>query len=178
MVAYRFMNMPVVHRRRPDGTLLPGQPALNPGGRTRAVEELKARYLLRLPEFFEGLIKLTKSKNEATQLAAIKELLDRLLGRPNVYVDAVHTKMDVGAMYLQALQRANGATSNSNSSMTTSDRLALGRKRRGTKPDLATLFATPTSPHMAAPIVRSRAKRSGLSTVMVRTPLFTSIPGP
>ena len=109
------MNMPVVHRRRPDGTLLPGQPALNPGGRTRAVEELKARYLPRLPELFDNLIKLTKSKNEATQLAAIKELLDRLLGRPNVYVDAVHAKVDVGAMYLAALKRANGVIDGGNS---------------------------------------------------------------
>ena len=61
------------------------------------------------------LIELTKSSNEATRLAAIREILDRLLGKPAVFVDAVHTKVDVGALYLQALKRARvdgGNTSN------------------------------------------------------------------
>jgi hypothetical protein len=47
-------------------------------------------------------------------VAAIKELLDRLLGRPNVYVDAVHAKVDVGAMYLAALKLANGVIDGGN----------------------------------------------------------------
>ena len=100
--------MNIVHRRRPDGTLLPGQPALNPGGRTRAVEELKARYLPRLPEFMDSLIELSKSPNETTRLAAIREILDRLLGKPAVFVDATHTRVDIGQLYLAALKRANG----------------------------------------------------------------------
>jgi hypothetical protein len=116
------MNIPVVHRRRPDGTLLPGQPALNPGGRTRAIEELKARYLPRLPEFMDGLVELTRSPNETTRLAAIRELLDRLLGKPAVFVDTVDTKPDVGKLFLRALQRANGATSEGNSNSSVDDK--------------------------------------------------------
>ena len=103
------MNAPIVRARRPDGTLLPGQPAINPGGQPRtAIEELRARLLPRLPEFMDGLIELSKSPHEATRLAAIKEILDRLLGKPAVFVDATHTKVDLGALYLQALKRANG----------------------------------------------------------------------
>jgi hypothetical protein len=100
------MNAPIVRQRRPDGTLLPGQPAMNPGGRPRtAIEELRARLLPRLPEFMDGLIELTKSSNEATRLAAIKEILDRLLGKPAVFVDATHTRVDIGQLYLAALKR-------------------------------------------------------------------------
>jgi hypothetical protein len=106
------MNAPA---RRANGTVLPGA-RLNPGGRPRtAIEELRARLLPRLPEFMDGLIELTKSSNESTRLAAIREILDRLLGKPAVFVDAVHTKVDVGALYLQALKRARvdgGNTSN------------------------------------------------------------------
>jgi hypothetical protein len=38
---------------------------------------------------------------------AIKECLDRLIGRSPIFVDSVSAKVDVGAMYLAALQRAN-----------------------------------------------------------------------
>jgi hypothetical protein len=93
-----------------DGTLLPGQPAMNPGGRPRtAIEELRARLLPRLPEFMDGLIELSKSPNESTRLAAIREILDRLLGKPAVFVHATHTNINIGELYLRALQRANGS---------------------------------------------------------------------
>ena len=42
------------------------------------------------------------------RLAAIREILDRLLGKPAVFVDATHTKVDIGQLYLAALKRANG----------------------------------------------------------------------
>ena len=101
------MNAPI---RRPNGTMLPGHTP-NPGGRPRtAIEELRARYLPRLPEFFDGLVELaTNSQSEMVRLAAIREILDRLLGRPAVFVDATHTKVDIGQLYLAALKRANGA---------------------------------------------------------------------
>ena len=108
------MNAPIA--RRPNGTLLPGRAALNPGGRPRsAIEELRASLLPRLPEFMDVLIELTKSSNEATRLAAIKEILDRLLGKPAVFVDATHTKVDIGQLYLAALKRANGVVDGGNS---------------------------------------------------------------
>jgi hypothetical protein len=93
--------------RRANGTVMPGYTA-NPGGRPKtAIDELRARYLPRLPEYLEALDKLTRSKHEATQLAAIREILDRLLGKPAVFVDATHTKVDIAALYLQALKAAN-----------------------------------------------------------------------
>ena len=104
------MNAPI---RRPNGTMLPGHTP-NPGGRPRtAIEELRARLLPRLPEFMDGLIELSKSPNEATRLAAIKEILDRLLGKPAVFVDAVTAKVDIGSLYLAAMKKANEGRGNS-----------------------------------------------------------------
>jgi hypothetical protein len=51
----------------------------------------------------EGLIELSKSPDKATRLAAIKETLDRLLGKPAVFVDATHTRVDVGQLYLAVI---------------------------------------------------------------------------
>jgi hypothetical protein len=99
------MNAPA---RRPDGTLLPGS-QLNPGGRPRgAIEEFRARFNPRMPEIADVLLELMRSPNENTRLSAVREILDRLLGKPAVFVDATHTKVDIGSLYLQALKRANG----------------------------------------------------------------------
>jgi hypothetical protein len=99
-----------VATRRPNGTLLPGPGAcLNPGGRPRnQIEELRAKYSHRLPEFMDRLIELSKSPNETIQLQAIRELLDRLIGKPVAVVESTHTGVDVASMYLQALKQANG----------------------------------------------------------------------
>jgi hypothetical protein len=95
------MNAPIA--RRANGTVLPGT-ILNAGGRPKtAIEELRARYLPRLSEFFNGLIELSKSENETTRLSAVREILDRLLGKPAVFVDATHTTVDIPSLYLQAL---------------------------------------------------------------------------
>ena len=64
----------------------------------------------------EGLFELAiHSPSESTRLAAIREILDRLLGKPAVFVDATHTKLDLGVLYLQALKRANGVVDDGNS---------------------------------------------------------------
>jgi hypothetical protein len=100
------MNTPII-ARRPNGTVVPGA-RLNPGGRPRStIEEVRARLLPRLPEYLEALDKLTRSKHEATQLAAIREILDRLLGKPAVFVDSTTTKIDIASLYLQALKHVN-----------------------------------------------------------------------
>jgi hypothetical protein len=100
------MNAPA---RRPNGTLLPGQAALNPGGRPRGtIEEFRARFNPRMPEVADVLLELMRSPNESTRLSAVREILDRLLGKPAVFVDATHTKVDIASLYLQALKRANG----------------------------------------------------------------------
>jgi hypothetical protein len=61
-----------------------------------------------LPLFLERLAELTQSSNETIRLQALREILDRLLGKPPVAIDATHTKLDVGQLYLAALKRANG----------------------------------------------------------------------
>ena len=88
---------------------MPNQGSLNPGDRPRSViEELKSKYLNRLPELMDGLFLLTRPDNPAhVRIAATRELLDRLLGRPAVSVDTTVTKMDLGELYRQALIRAN-----------------------------------------------------------------------
>jgi hypothetical protein len=75
---------------------------------------VRARLLPRLPEYLEALDKLTRSKHEATRLAAVREILDRLLGKPAVFVDTTHTKVDIASLYLQALKQVNGATDSGN----------------------------------------------------------------
>ena len=57
----------------------------------------------RLPELFDGLIELTKSDSENIRLQALREIFDRLLGKPAVFVDATHTRVDVGQLYLAVI---------------------------------------------------------------------------
>ena len=104
------MNAPVV-QRRPNGQLMPGAAVLNPNGRPRgmaSIEAVREKYGHRIPELIENLFELTRTGSESTKLAANRELLDRIVGRPQQVIEAITTKMDFGAMYLQALQRANG----------------------------------------------------------------------
>jgi hypothetical protein len=87
--------------------MMPGA-VLNPGGRrTTAIETARAQLMPDLPKFLARLAELTLSKNESVRLAAVKECLDRLIGRSPIFVDSVSAKVDIGAMYLAALQRAN-----------------------------------------------------------------------
>jgi hypothetical protein len=51
-----------------------------------------------LPLFLARLAELTQSSNETIRLQALKEIFDRLCGRSAVFVDATHTKVDVGAL--------------------------------------------------------------------------------
>jgi hypothetical protein len=82
---------------------------LNAGGRrSTAIEQARAQLMPDLPKFLARLAELTQSSNESVRLAAIKECLDRLIGRSPIFVDSVTAKVDIGAMYLAALKRANG----------------------------------------------------------------------
>jgi hypothetical protein len=104
------MNMPVKVNveRAVDGKLLPGR-SLNPGGRPTgeialAREKYGGKYSLK---YFKRLDELTLSKNESISLQAIREILDRLIGKPVAVVESTHTRYDMGAMYLEALRKAN-----------------------------------------------------------------------
>jgi hypothetical protein len=85
---------------------------LNPAGRPKnlaSIERIREKFGHRVEELIENLFALSKSGSENTRLAATRELLDRIIGRPMQTVEAVAARYDVGLMYLQALQRANGA---------------------------------------------------------------------
>jgi hypothetical protein len=70
--------------------------------------ELREKYGYHVPKLIENLLILTESKSEMVRLAANRELLDRLVGKPMQVADVNVTRLDVGAMYLAALKRANG----------------------------------------------------------------------
>ena len=95
--------------RRPNGTMLPGHTA-NRGGRpAHSIASIRERYLPRLDELMEELVELaTNSKSEMVRLAAIKEFLDRMLGRSPVAIDTTVAKVDVtvAELYHSALRRA------------------------------------------------------------------------
>jgi hypothetical protein len=96
-------------KRGERGRLLPGS-VLNPGGRPRnAIEDVRERLGPHTPEFVTALVELVRSPNETTRLAAIREFFDRTLGKPPVAVDTTVAKVDLGALYLQAVQAANGS---------------------------------------------------------------------
>jgi hypothetical protein len=100
------LNAPVVLRDE-NGHLLPGA-RLNPTGRpTSAIAELRERFGKDVPKYFERLVKLTYSKNETIALQALREVLDRLIGKPIAVVESTHTRIDLGQLYLQALKQAN-----------------------------------------------------------------------
>src|SRR6516165_2847864 len=97
-----------VPARRANGQLIAGGPSLNAGGRpTSTLNQVREALLPDLPLFLGRLAELTQSSNETIRLQALREILDRLLGKPPVAIDTTVAKLDVGAMYLAALKRAN-----------------------------------------------------------------------
>src|SRR5580704_7008768 len=101
------MSLPAA-QRDPRGRLLPGAPSLNPGGRPRgAIEEVRGRLGPHTAEFCAALVELLRSPNEATRLAAVREFFDRTLGKPAIAVDSTVTRVDMQALYLQAVKAAN-----------------------------------------------------------------------
>ena len=55
-------------------------------------------------EVAETLLALMRSPNENTRLQAVREILDRTLGRSSIAIDATHTKIDIGQLYLRACE--------------------------------------------------------------------------
>ena len=94
--------------RAANGQLLPGTAAVNPGGRPAGrIEEMRQLLAEHQDEIVATLLSLLRSKDEDVQLAAAKEMLDRLLGKAPIAVDSTSTKFDYQAMFLKALQLAN-----------------------------------------------------------------------
>jgi hypothetical protein len=94
--------------RGPDGRILPGHSG-NPSGRPiGSISDFRRRFEPHMGEVAETLLALMRSPNESTRLSACREILDRVLGRAAIAIDATHTKLDIGQLYLAALKRANG----------------------------------------------------------------------
>ena len=94
--------------RGPDGRILPGHSG-NPAGRPKgAISEFRAFFDPHMPEVAQTLLALLHSPSESIRLSACREILDRMLGRAAIAIDATHTKVDIGQLYLAALKRANG----------------------------------------------------------------------
>ena len=94
--------------RGPDGRILPGHSG-NPAGRpVGSISEFRRRFEPHMGEVAETLLALLRSPNANTRLNACREICDRVLGRAAIAIDATHTKLDVGQLYLDALKRANG----------------------------------------------------------------------
>src|SRR6516162_4646284 len=78
--------------RGPDGRILPGHSG-NPSGRpVGSISEFRARFEPHMAEVAETLLALMRSPNESTRLSACREILDRVLGRAAIAIDATHTK--------------------------------------------------------------------------------------
>jgi hypothetical protein len=117
-----------VPARRANGQLIAGGPSLNAGGRpTSTLHQVREALLPDLPLFLERLADLTQSSNETIRLQALREILDRLLGKPPVAIDTTVAKVDIGAMYLAALKRANshGALDDNSSAGAASDQTEI-----------------------------------------------------
>ena len=107
------MDAPIV-RRAANGTLLPGS-QLNVAGRpVGSISEFRRRFEPHMGEVAETLLALMRSPNENTRLSACREICDRVLGRSAIAIDATHTRVDVGQLYLSALRRANGVVDSGN----------------------------------------------------------------
>jgi hypothetical protein len=104
------VNAPVPARHR-NGQLIGGQPSLNAGGRPRnEITSLREKYAHQLPILFDRLFWIaTHATSERVQIAAISELLDRLLGKPQIIVEATHTSVSVAELYKNAMIRAGQA---------------------------------------------------------------------
>ena len=87
---------------------------MNAGGRPRnSIGQLRERYAHQLPVLFDRLFWIaTHATSERVQIAAISELLDRLLGKPQVTIEATHTSVSVAELYRAAMVRAGQAHAN------------------------------------------------------------------
>jgi hypothetical protein len=75
------------------------------------VTEIRARFSRRLPEIFDRLIEMAMDNSQPpmAQLAAIRLALDHLIGRPQISVDTVTTRINVAELYRDAMIRAGQA---------------------------------------------------------------------
>jgi hypothetical protein len=100
------MNTPLV-KRDERGRLTPGSHLNDRGHPKNVIAELRGLLTPHLPEFVDTLLQLLRSPDEKTKLAALEIAFDRTAGKPQVLVDQTTTKLDLGALYLEAVKAAN-----------------------------------------------------------------------
>jgi hypothetical protein len=98
------MTLPVQRDAR--GRILPGYSG-NPGGRTSALAEVRALLTPHVNLYVERLNELVRHPDPAVALPALREALDRLLGKPVASIEQDVRTLDMGQLYLAAVQMAN-----------------------------------------------------------------------
>jgi hypothetical protein len=95
-------------RRGQGGHFLPGVSG-NPGGRTSALAEVRALLKPNVGLYVERLNELVRHPDPTVALPALREALDRLLGKPVQSVEQDVRTLDVGAairdLWLQTVQQ-------------------------------------------------------------------------
>jgi hypothetical protein len=98
--------MGAVVQRGPHGHFLPGQSG-NAGGRPASLARVRELLRPHAEGFVAELVQLLDSDEEAIRLAAIKEFMDRYIGKPIATVESDVRHMDVNQaiqqMWLQAV---------------------------------------------------------------------------
>lgn len=91
-------------KRNAKGQLLAGQRALNPSGLDRQKQRMLNQLNQLTPRAISRLSKLLDSDDEKVAIVAVKEVLDRNLGKPKASLD-VKVETSLSALHLQALER-------------------------------------------------------------------------
>jgi hypothetical protein len=100
------MSTPAV-RRGAGGHWLPGAGSPNPGGRSSALAEVRALLRPNAKLYVDRLNELVRHPDPDVALPALREALDRLLGKAVVAVESDVRTLDMGALYLEALKLSN-----------------------------------------------------------------------
>jgi hypothetical protein len=79
----------------------------NPGGRTSALAEVRALLKPHVALYVQRLNELVRHPDPDVALPALREALDRLLGKPVASIEQDVRTLDMGQLYLAAVQMAN-----------------------------------------------------------------------
>jgi hypothetical protein len=95
------MTVPVQRDAR--GRLLPGA-SLNPGGRSSDLSAVRAELREHSVTAARALVELLGHPDPGTRLRAIEIFYDRLCGKPVQATDATIQTLDIGKLWLEAVQ--------------------------------------------------------------------------
>lgn len=90
-------------KRNAKGQLIAGQRALNPSGLDRQKQRMLNQLNQLTPRAINRLSQLLDSPDEKVAIVAVKEVLDRNLGKPKASLD-VKVEASLSALHLQALE--------------------------------------------------------------------------